>query len=226
MIFIMMTPFKIPAATIAFMLLSSIASAQSGNTGGGTMGTGTGGTSSGTTGSSATGQTGVAGSGLSGQSSFAGTVPGESTATSNAAESFIGSNATQGFVGGASQATDLQRINRQFQAIQNDQLQQRASQQTATPREIRTTLRVGFVFPTASQSQMTGRLANANIASLKRFTSNRPELAGIDVVMNSSGVATLTGSAATVETSRLAANLMRLQPGVRKVENQIVMSVK
>ena len=73
---------------------------------------------------------------------------------------------------------------------------------------------------------MTGRLANANIASLKRFTSNRPELAGIEVEMNSRGVAILTGSAATVETSRLAANLMRLQPGVRKVENQIVMSVK
>lgn len=40
--------------------------------------------------------------------------------------------------------------------------------------------------------------------------------------MNLDGVAVLTGSATSVETRRLAANLMRLQPGVRKVDNQIV----
>ena len=209
----MMTPFKVVATIIVLILLSSTASAQPDNAGGEN------------TGSSATGQTGVAGSGLSGQSSFAGTVPGESTATSNAAESFIGANATQGFVGGARQATNQQGSDRQFQAIQNDQSQQITSQQTGTPREIRSTLRVGFAFPTASQSQMTGRLADANVASLTRFTPSRPELAGIDVEMSSGGVAILTGSATTLETSRLAANLIRLQPGVRKVKNQIVVSV-
>ena len=217
----MTTPYQVIATTFVLIFLNTTAIAQSGNTGGRTTGT----SSGGTTGSSATGQTGVTGSGLSAQTSFAGAVPGESTAPSNPAESFIGSNATQGFVGGASQAANLQRSNRQFQAIQNEQLQQSTSQQTGTPREIRTTLRVGFAFPTASQSQLTGRLANANIASLNRFTANRPELAGIGVAMSSSGVVILTGSAATVETSRLAANLMRLQPGVRKVENQIVVSV-
>ena len=72
---------------------------------------------------------------------------------------------------------------------------------------------------------MTGRLADANVASLTRFTPSRPELAGIDVEMSSGGVAILTGSATTLETSRLAANLIRLQPGVRKVKNQIVVSV-
>ena len=209
----MMTPFKVVATIIVLILLSSTASAQPDNAGGEN------------TGSSATGQTGVAGSGLSGQSSFAGTVPGESTATSNAAESFIGANATQGFVGGARQATNQQGSDRQFQAIQNNQSQQSTSQQTGTPREIRSTLRVGFAFPTASQSQMTGRLADANVASLTRFTPSRPELAGIDVEMSSGGVAILTGSATTLETSRLAANLIRLQPGVRKVKNQIVVSV-
>ncbi len=209
----MMTPFKVVATIIVLILLSSTASAQPDNAGGEN------------TGSSETGQTGVAGSGLSGQSSFAGTVPGESTATSNAAESFIGANATQGFVGGARQATNQQGSDRQFQAIQNDQSQQSTSQQTGTPREIRSTLRVGFAFPTASQSQMTGRLADANVASLTRFTPSRPELAGIDVEMSSGGVAILTGSATTLGTSRLAANLIRLQPGVRKVKNQIVVSV-
>ncbi|MEI6540102.1 MAG: BON domain-containing protein [Planctomycetota bacterium] len=162
------------------------------------------------------------GSGLSGNNSFAGTVPGESTATSNAAQSFIGSNATQGFVGGASQAGNQQASNRQFQAIQNNQSQQSTGQQSGTVREIRTALRVGFAFPTASQSQINGRLASANLATLDRFTARRPELAGINVATNSSGIAVLSGSVPTVETRRLAANLMRLQPGVRKVDNQIV----
>ena len=149
-------------------------------------------------------------------------MPGQTTTASNATSTFIGSNATTGFVGGASQAGNQQNNNRQFQAIQNNQSQQSTSQQSGTVREIRTALRVGFAFPTASQSQLTGRLANANIASLSRFSSSRPELAGIEVALNSSGTAVLTGSAPTVETRRLAANLMRLQPGIRKVDNQIV----
>ena len=227
----MMTSYRILATTFVLVSLASTAVAQTG----GTMGTGgitgTGSTSNTTgtsstgqtsTGSSSTGQTGVTGSGLSGNSSFAGTVPGESTAASNAAESFIGSNATTDFIGGTSQAANQQRANRQFQAIQNNQSQQSTGQQTGTVREIRTALRVGFAFPTASQAQMNGHLASANIASLGRFTLNRPELAGIDVALNSNGIAVLTGSAPSTETSRLAANLMRLQPGIRKVDNQIV----
>ncbi len=227
----MMTSFRILATMFVLVSLASTACAQTGgNRGsGGITGTGITGNTTGTsstgqtsTGSSSTGQSGVTGSGLSGNSSFAGTVPGESTAASNAAQSFIGSNATSDLIGGASQAANQQRTNRQFQAIQNNLSQQSTGQQTGTVREIRTTLRVGFAFPTASQSQMNGRLANANIASVGRFTSDRPELAGIDVALNSTGIAVLTGSAPSAETSRLAANLMRLQPGIRKVDNKIV----
>ncbi len=162
------------------------------------------------------------GSGLSGDSNFAGVVPGESTATSNATDTFIGSSATTGFVGGTSQAGNQQATNRQFQAIQNNQSQQSTSQQSGTAREVRTTLRVGFTFPTASQAQVSGRLADANIASLSRFSPIRPELADIEVSLNSNGLVVLTGSAPSIETRRLAANLMRLQPGIRKVDNQIV----
>ncbi len=229
----MMTPFRFLASTIVFLSLTSLASAQiGGNTGtGGNTGSGgntgtTGGT--GTTGStSTTGQTSTSGtsasSTASGQTGTGATAPPDgATEQSNAAQSFIGSNATQGFIGGSSQATNQQETNRQFQAIQNNQSQQSMSQQTGTPREIRTALRVGFAFPTASQSQITGRLANANVASLSRFSLVRPELAGIEVALNSNGTAVLTGSAASAETRRLAANLMRLQPGIRKVDNQIV----
>ena len=226
----MTTCFRTLAATVLLALLTSAASAQTTTGTGGTSGTGGQNTTSNTTGGTGTGGTGTGaastGSGLSGDSSFGGTVPGESTTASNAASTFIGSNATQGFVGGATSAANQQQgMNRQFQEIQNNQTQQGTSTQAGTPREIRTTMRIGFVFPTATQSQISGRLANANVASLARFTSSRPELAGISVELNSAGVAVLTGLASNTETRRLAANLMRIQPGVRKVENQIVVPV-
>ena len=225
----MMTSFRILAATCVVISLASAACAQGtigtgGTTGTGGLGSTTGGTSTAgqSTGGASTGQTGATGSGLSGQSSFGGTVPGQTTTASNATDTFIGSNATTGFVGGSSQAGNQQGTNRQFQALQNNTSQQSTSQQSGTVREIRSTLRVGFAFPSASQSQINGSLASANIASLSRFLPIRPELAGIDVALNSNGIAILTGSAPTVETRRLAANLIRLQPGVRKVDNQIV----
>ena len=218
----MMIPLRFFATTAVLILSFATLSAQTGGNTGGSTGSSTG--SSSTTGS-ATPQSGTSGSGLSGQSGFGGTVPGQSTAVSNATQDFIGSNATQDFIGGASQATNQQRNNRQFQAIQNNQTQQNSTQQTGTTREIRTTLRVGFSFPSALQSQQTGHLANANVPSLGRFLQDRPELAGINVAMNSNGVAVLTGAAPGIETSRLAANLMRLQPGVRKVDNQITVPV-
>lgn len=214
---IMTTSFRILATAIVLISLASTARAQGANPP--TVQNPAGGSS---TSSSPTGQSGVTGSGLSGTSSFAGVVPGESTATSNATDTFIGSTATTGFVGGTSQAGNQQGTNRQFQAIQNNQSQQSTTQQSGTAREVRTTLRVGFTFPTASQSQVSGRLADANIASLNRFSPIRPELADIEVSLNSNGFVVLTGSAPSVETRRLAANLMRLQPGIRKVDNQIV----
>jgi len=233
----MKTPFRfLITVGVSVFLVSTVTAQTGGNTsnsglGGLTGSAGSSGLSGGSTGSSntgtsAAGQSGANSSGLSGQSTFGGTVPGQSTATSNAAQSFIGSNATQGFIGGSSQAALQQGSNRQFQAIQNNQMQQNTSQQTGTPREIRTTLRVAFPFPTASQSQLTGQLASANVASLQRFVSSRSELAAIEVAIRPGGVAVLTGSVDSAGTSRLAANLIRLQPGIRKVDNQITASVK
>jgi len=42
--------------------------------------------------------------------------------------------------------------------------------------------------------------------------------------MTSQGVAVLTGSTLSTESKRLAANLIRLQPGVRKVDNQVAVN--
>jgi len=235
----MMTPFRFFAsfaATVFLLSLASDANAQGGNGGiGGTGGIGgltggIGGTTGGiggTTGGigSTSGTGGTSGMGGAGGTTAAGGAAAVCTLGSNATETFIGSNATQGFIGGATGNTTQQRTNRQFQALQNDN-QQQTQQATGTPRAIKTTLRVGFAFPSAPQLTSLGRMANANVPTMNRFIPQRPELAGISVDVNPGGVAVLTGSASSEETSRLAANLMRIQPGVRKVDNQVVVRVE
>ena len=200
-----------------------------GQTGTGTSGSGssTAGSSFGTTGTSATG-TSATGTSATGTSttgtSTTGTTIAAGSVPSTPAQSFIGGNATQGFVGGALQGTQ-QNANRQFQAIESTQSQTGSQgQTTGTPRAVRTTMSIGFSFPAASVAQSSGRFASANVVSLSRFTAARPEFSGISVAMTSQGVAVLTGSTLSTESKRLAANLIRLQPGVRKVDNQVAVN--
>lgn len=178
-----------------------------------TMNSGTTNSNSGTTNGS-----GLSSTGTSGLNVPAGT-------SNTASQSFVGGNAAQTFVGGSRQATNQQGTNRQFQAFQNTQQgMNQGTSTTGTPRQVKTALRVGFSFPTATSAQASGRLAAGNQASLSRYVTTRPEFTGINVDMNSEGVAVLTGSADSVEASRLAANLMRLQPGVRRVDNQVAVN--
>ncbi len=204
----MMTPFQFFASTVLLLTLASTANAQPQPTA-----------------NAPSGPTSGPSSPLGGTTASGVAATDVSTLGSNATETFIGSNATQGFIGGATGNTTQQRTNRQFQALQNDN-QQQTQQATGTPRAIKTTLRVGFAFPSAPQLTSLGRMANANVPSMNRFIPQRPELAGISVDVNPSGLAVLTGSASSEETSRLAANLMRIQPGVRKVDNQVVVRVE
>ena len=143
----------------------------------------------------------------------------------NAATGFVGSNSSQAFVGGARQATNQQATNRQFGAFQNTQnTSNTQSSQSGTPRSIRTTMRIAFAAPSGTFAQQTGALAYSNSVQLTQFSSNRPELSGINVELTADGVAVLTGTSPSTDTSRLAANLVRLQPGVRKVNNQIAVA--
>ncbi len=222
-------------ASVYFSLLvlaccASSSCAQNGTSTGGNGGFGSGsnlpttigtGSSLGTTGTSGTSS--LTGSTAS-KTGAAGTTGANSKGT--AAQSFVGGNASQNFVGGARQATNQQQNNRQMQQFQTQQQGNTQTQSTGTPRAIRTSMTIGFSFPTASASQLSGRLANANSLSLGRFTSTKPEFANVNVSLNSNGVAVLTGSSPTTEASRLAANLVRIQPGVRKVDNQLTVAAE
>ena len=143
----------------------------------------------------------------------------------NAATGFVGSNSSQAFVGGTREATNQQATNRQFGAFQNTQnTSNTQSSQSGTPRSIRTTMRIAFAAPSGTFAQQTGALAYSNSVQLTQFSSNRPELSGINVELTADGVAVLTGTSPSNDTSRLAANLVRLQPGVRRVNNQIAVA--
>ena len=143
----------------------------------------------------------------------------------NAATGFVGSNSSQAFVGGVRQSENQQATNRQFGAFQNTQpTSNTQSSQTGTPRSIRTTMKIAFTAPSGTFAQQTGVLADSNSVQLTQFSAKRPELSGINVELTADGVAVLTGSSPNTETSRLAANLVRLQPGVRKVNNQIAVA--
>lgn len=85
-------------------------------------------------------------------------------------------------------------------------------------------MKISFAAPSGTFAQQAGVLANSNSFQLTQFTAKRPELSGINVELTADGVAVLTGSSSSTETSRLAANLVRLQPGVRKVNNQIAVA--
>ena len=226
------------AFSVACLWTTTVSAQFSGTGSSGTGFSGTGSTSSGTGSSGSglqgltsstsgltTGSTGTStGSNSSSQSTgtTASRTTGSTATTGNAAQAFVGGNATETFIGGARQSTNQQGMNRQFAQFQASQaLTNTQSQQTGTPRSIRTVMNIGFKFPTASLSQQSGRLAAANSLDLSRFSASHPELAGVSVEMNSLGIAVLKGSLPTTEAGRLAANLIRIQPGVRKVENQI-----
>ena len=85
-------------------------------------------------------------------------------------------------------------------------------------------MRISFAAPSGTFAQQAGVLATSNSVQLTQFSLKRPELSGINVELTADGVAVLTGTSLSTETSRLAANLVRLQPGVRKVNNQIAVA--
>lgn len=219
---------------ILAFLTSATANAQSFNSGSSGLGlSGSGLSGSGLSGSG-TSQTG-SNSGSSNSSSGSGSSANSNAGVNefsintdnvqNAATGFVGSNSSQAFVGGVRQSENQRATNRQFGAFQNTQnTSNTQSSQTGTPRSIRTTIRIAFAAPSGTFAQQAGGLAASNSVQLAQFSTNRPELSGVNVELTADGVAVLTGTSPNTEASRLAANLVRLQPGVRKVNNQIAIA--
>ena len=201
------------------VLFSAEAMAQLGQIGGGQTATGGGNAAaevSATTGGGTTeglgGRTteGIDGSGQDG-----------GVAGSNTRETFIGSNQTGNFFGGAV-ATD-NGASRLFRALAEASVPTGGNQQTGTPRSIPTSLRIAFSFPSPTSGS---GLAPASGFAIERVALQRPEFRNVSISVSRGGVAVLDGAVNNAAARRLAANLIRLRPGVRNVENRILIAAE
>ncbi|MCH2201054.1 MAG: BON domain-containing protein [Fuerstiella sp.] len=110
-------------------------------------------------------------------------------------------------------------MNRLFREIVGGDVPTGRTQETSgNPRRIPVRLRLGFKAP----GPRTGAaLAGPGADSLQRFLTARPDLSSVKVSIDADGLVTLVGRVSEPSTWRLAANLIRLQPGVRRIQNQI-----
>ncbi len=142
------------------------------------------------------------------------------TAGSNTAEAFVGGNNTGGFVGGG--VATQRNNNRQFQSITNTNVPTGGGGQgSGTPRRIPVSLRIAFDYP---QQRTTTSMVLPPGPVLNRIAQTRPEFRHVSVSVAGNGIATLTGYTPDASSRMLAANLVRLQPGVRRVDNQLLIA--
>jgi hypothetical protein len=97
-----------------------------------------------------------------------------------------------------------------------DSFNQSGSGQSST-RQVRPRYRLGFDFAPAPATQITSRID----VHLTRLTESNPQFAGVQIAINDQGIAELRGEAPTEDASRLIENIVRMEPGVRGVDNQL-----
>lgn len=105
--------------------------------------------------------------------------------------------------------------NRGFQAGARGFGQQPGAAAERAP--VRPRQRIAFSYP-----QRSGRSIQQSLATrLARISLRQPGLQGINVTMQEDGVAVLRGQVGSEEDRRLAAIMVRLEPGVRSVQNEL-----
>ncbi len=146
----------------------------------------------------------------------------------NAQNAFIGGRNQQQFIGG-NPLTGQQQNNRQQQQNnrrnnnnnnQNDNNQNGQAQQTQDPRRaIRPQYRVAFDELPRPTTEIRSTLQ-------PRFDSlsQTPALRGVAYELDTEGVVVLRGTVETPAQRRLAENVVRLEPGVKKVRNELTLN--
>ncbi len=236
--------FTLLMATVACGLLSQSAAAQfssstrTGSTSGNSLTSGTTNTQAAAAGTSALGGANRAGGnaqGISQNNRTAGTGAadlGQSTLNQGNQNAFIGGrNPAQGQGGfiGANQRTGQQQNNRQQQSNrqnnfgQNDFNNQNSQGQNQDPkRAIRPQFKVAFdEMPRPTTTEIRSTLQ-------PRFDSlsQTPSLRGVAYELDADGVVVLRGTVDTPSQKRLAENVVKLEPGVKKVRNELTLNEK
>ncbi len=192
-----------------------------------------------TTGTAAAGSSALGGANRAGGNAAQGATQNNRTAGTGAADlgqsllnqgnlnSFIGGrNQQQGFVGG-NQRTGQQQNNRQQQQNnrqgggQNDNNMNQGQQNQDQRRAIRPQYKVTFDQPLKPTADIRSTLQ-------PRFDSlsQTPSLRGVAYELDTDGVVVLRGSVETPAQKRLAENVVKLEPGVKKVRNELMLNEK
>jgi hypothetical protein len=92
-------------------------------------------------------------------------------------------------------------------------------------RTIRPSLRLGFT-PILRPATEVNRLVTRRFASISNrisaLSTTQAHFQGINITVADKGIVTLKGSVASEDAKRLAANILRMEPGVRSVKNELV----
>jgi hypothetical protein len=127
-------------------------------------------------------------------------------------------NATQ--QNAINQARNLQRLNQQFGGSN----QNRNTANTQGTRTIRPSLRLGFTptpRPTEDLRTSLGKQIQALTVKVPRLADGRSEYASVKFDFGNRGEVILTGEVPNDDAGRLLANILRMEPGVTSVRNDL-----
>jgi hypothetical protein len=117
-------------------------------------------------------------------------------------------------------ARNLQRLSSQF----NNSNRNRNTGNTQGTRTIRPSLRLGFtpkLRPTKDLQESLGNRLKALSTSVPSLTSGRSEYASVKFDFAKQGEIVLSGSVPNEDASQLLANILRMEPGVSSVRNDL-----
>lgn len=112
----------------------------------------------------------------------------------------------------------------QFGGGRNQGTNRNSQRGGTTSRSIRPSLRLGFtpiVRPSADVSRAISRSFSRIATRTLRIGETNPALRNVRVIPGKAGQLTLTGVVPTAAARRLAANILRMEPGVRSVTNNL-----
>jgi hypothetical protein len=95
----------------------------------------------------------------------------------------------------------------------------------ASLRTIRPSLRLGFtpiVRPKAEVSSLVTRRFVSITNRISTLSTTNASFSGMRISVGDKGVVTLKGNVASADAKRLAANILRMEPGVRSIKNELV----
>lgn len=139
-------------------------------------------------------------------------------------QTFLGANqrnAQQGLQQQQNQFGNRNRNRNQNQFDQNDFNGMNQQGQDDSRRSIRPQQKVAFEIPERSNTEIKEILGTR----FERVT-RQPALRGVTVDLDAEGVVVLRGEVSTPSQKQLAANMVRLEPGVKKVRNELTIGAK